>query len=734
MPAIQITPILTLLVQIATILLLSRVMGWLMRLIGQPQVIGEMAAGIMLGPSVLGLLDGGKWVHLLFPEESLGNLNLLSQLGVMLFMFLVGLELDPKLLRGQGRAVMATGTVGVFIPMAGGIVLGLALVHWAGDITGATGSTLVFCLFMGTSMCITAFPVLARILTERNLHRTKSGVLALTCAAMDDAMGWCLLAFVLAVAHVKGFGSDAAAHAAQAGPLVTVTTTIGLAGAFVAVMIFGVRRFLTGLRRHYESRGYLSQDVLAVVFLLLIACSIATDLIGIHQIFGAFVLGAVMPKDGAFIRHLSEKVEDFAVLFLLPLFFAYTGLRTELGLLGGSRDWIICGIVIATAVAGKFGGVALAGRWNGMDWRKSSLLGILMNTRGLMELIVLNIGLNYGVLSKPVFAMMVLMALVTTFMTAPLMLLLYSPARQRKELEEAALSDSGKPAGVHVVVPVGLRTSVAPLVKMATMLMGREAGRLYGLHLDRPEELELRAKGVLAESDEILRAATSVARGANVPITTVSFVSRNFGRDIAESVRKYQASWLVMGWHKPIFFKRLLGGTVGQVLELAPANVAVLFEKGWDGRSDLKRILVPYIGERQDRGALLAAERLGRLPGVEITVIHVVKPNRVGADARLGVQEEVAREFPETSGQESVRVKIIESESPADVVIEESYRFDLMVLGLASQRNGQSDEWNGRHENIAQLSNCAILIVHANPGAATMQNRMMPAHETAGKK
>jgi Kef-type K+ transport system membrane component KefB len=364
------TPILTLLIQIGVILLLARVMGLLMRLIGQPQVIGEMLAGIMLGPSVLGLFDGGKWVQFLFPANSLESLNALSQLGVILFMFLVGLELDPKLLKGRGKAALMTGTVGIIVPMITGAALALGLLLFARAVTGDVANPLVLCLFMGTAMSITAFPVLARILTERNLQKTKSGALALTCAAMDDVMGWTLLAFVLAVAHTQGLGHAPAGHL---GPLLTIGRTIGLAAIYGALMIFVLRFLLRGLQRHYNARGYLSSDVLAIIFVLLLASSVATDLIGIHQIFGAFLLGAVMPKDGAFIKHLSAKVEDFATLFLLPLFFAYTGLRTELGLLGNGHLWLICGLVVLTAILGKFGGVFLADRWYGMSWRQSGV-------------------------------------------------------------------------------------------------------------------------------------------------------------------------------------------------------------------------------------------------------------------------------------------------------------------------------------------------------------------------
>ena len=721
-----------LLIQIAVILVLSRVLGLLMRWIHQPQVVGEMIAGIMLGPSLLGLIDHGNWMRALFPPTSLGNLDVLSQLGVMLFMFLVGLELDPRLLRGQGRAALVTGTVGIIIPFLSGALLGLGLIRTQEAVTGHVASPLVLCMFMGAAMSITAFPVLARILTERNLHKTKSGTLALTCAAMDDVMGWCILAFVLAVAQLKGFGGGSSA-AAHGGALRSAMTTVLLSVGYVLVMIFVVRKLLSRLQAHFDSRGYLSQSVLAVVFLLLIASSLATDHIGIHQIFGAFLFGAVMPKGGQFIKHLGDKVEDFTILFLLPLFFAYTGLKTELGLLGSAHLWLICAAIVATAIAGKFGGVTLAARFYGMSWRRSSLLGVLMNTRGLMELIILNIGLSFGVLSRPLFAMMVVMALATTFMTTPLMRLLYSPERQRKELEEAAREEAAKVAGVHVVVPVSLEATAPPLVRIGGMLMANDPGRLYALHLERPEEVDRRAKNVLSESDQVLDVAQATARASRIPINAVSFVSRNIGRDIVDAAQRYTASWVVMGWHKPVFFKSVLGGVVGTVLRQAPANVAIFCDKGL---KEVKRIVVPYLGEPQDRGALIAADRLGRMPGVSVTILHVVKPNRGESDSRLSLQTLVDKELPATASQGGVRMQVVESDSPIELVVRESSRYDLMVLGLSDEWNLQSGHLFGSQESVAQLAECSLLIVHASPLAPIVrtepERNVEPRRSTEG--
>ncbi len=694
-----------LIIQIAVILLLSRLLGMAMRHVHQPQVIGEMLAGIMLGPSLLGLVHHGAWMNALFPLSSRGNLDVLSQLGVMLFMFLVGLELDHKLLRGQGRAALVTGTVGIVVPFISGAILAAFLIYTKPEITGNVPSPLVLCLFMGAAMSITAFPVLARILTERNLHKTKSGSLAVVCAAMDDVMGWCILAFVLAIAHMKGIGNETASHH---NAVASAIKTVVLSAGYVAIMVLVVRKLLGRLQAHYETRGYLSQNVLAVVFLLLLGSALATASIGIHQIFGAFMFGAVMPKDGGFIKHLSEKIEDFTVLFLLPLFFAYTGLRTRLDLLGSPSLWMICAIIVMVAIFGKFGGVTLAARFFGMNWRQSSLLGVLMNTRGLMELIILNIGYTFGVLSNQLFAMMVVMALVTTFMTTPLMRLLYSPARQKKELEEAAREEAEKVAGLNVIVPVSFKGTASSLVRIGTMLIGNDPGRLYALHLDRPEEVERRAKNALIEADEVLEIAQDVARAAHVSVNAVSFVSRNIGADIVDAVKRYHASWVVLGWHKPIFFKSVFGATVGQVVRQAPANVAILVNKGL---GEVRRIIVPYLGEEQDRGALIAAERLGRLPGVKVTILHVVKPNRGKSDARLSVGESIDKEFSDGG----VRLQVVESDSPSELVIEESRGYDLMILGLTGEWNLEDVSVYKKRESVAQLAQCSLLIVHASP-------------------
>jgi Kef-type K+ transport system membrane component KefB len=434
-----------LLLQIAVIVLLSRLLGGLMRLVGQPQVVGEMIAGIMLGPSVLGLIGRGVWLNALFPPAQMGNLEILTQLGVILFMFIVGLELEPAILKGQGKVAVAAAAGGIIVPFLFGMILGWALAGTPESQTGRPPNGLVLCLFMAAAMSITAFPVLARILMESNLNKTRFAAMALTCAAMVDCIGWCILALVLELARSNGFGPQAPVHGYGGH---AALATLVLTGAYVLIMFKVVRPLLRPLQVQFASAGRLTHGALAVLFLSLIASSMATDAIGIHPVFGAFLLGAVMPKDARLVAHITGKFEDVTVVFLLPLFFAYTGLRTELGLLNSPRLWLICGLIVLTAVTGKLGGVSLAARCCGMSWRKSLLLGSLMNTRGLMELIILNIGLSLGILSASLFAMMVVMAVATTLMSSPLIQLLDGRECRSDDGASALRPEKGGPGSV----------------------------------------------------------------------------------------------------------------------------------------------------------------------------------------------------------------------------------------------------------------------------------------------
>jgi Kef-type K+ transport system membrane component KefB len=389
------------LLALVAILVTGRVLGRVFAYLRQPRVIGEVVAGILLGPSLL-----GKEVSaLILPPAAGPFLGLLAHVGVILYMFLVGLKLNAGLLRSRAHATVAISHASIVVPF----LLGTGLALWLYPRLAPGGVPFTsFALFMGAAMAITAFPVLARILTDRGLEKTELGVVALGCAATDDVTAWCLLAFVVGVA--------------QAEVTAAVWTTL-LALGYILVMFLVVRplaaRFLRG-----AAGDRLTPGGMAWVLVALLLSALATERIGVHAIFGAFLLGAVIPHDSTIARAFSDKLTDLVSVLLLPAFFAYTGMRTEIYLVSGPADWLVCGVIILVATAGKFGGTLGAARFTGLDWRTSSALGILMNTRGLMELIVLNIGLDLGVISPTLFAMMVLMALATTLATTPVLHLL----------------------------------------------------------------------------------------------------------------------------------------------------------------------------------------------------------------------------------------------------------------------------------------------------------------------
>ncbi len=395
----------TLILQIAVILIASRAVAYLFQRMNQPKVIGEMFAGIMLGPSLLGWL-APHFSASLFPAPSLGYLNALSQVGIVIYMFLVGLALNPKELHERGHAAVLTSHVSIIAPFFLGATLALLLYpRLSDDSVSFTG----FALFMGAAMSITAFPVLARILTDRNMLGTSLGTLAIACAAVDDVTGWCILAYIVVLIR---------AHQSTAlSPWVTVAGFL----VFLGVMLFGVRRLLRRFETHYIKEGQLGENAIALMVVVVLISSLITEKLGLHLLFGSFLAGVIMPKERKFVRHILDKFESVTLVLLLPLFFAFTGLRTSLRLIQGAEMWLFFAAILLVAIGGKLGGSMLAARAAGTPWREAAGLGILMNTRGLMELVILNIGLDIGVLSAGLFSMMVLMALVTTFMTAPLL-------------------------------------------------------------------------------------------------------------------------------------------------------------------------------------------------------------------------------------------------------------------------------------------------------------------------
>lgn len=395
-------PLFHFLLALGVIVVVARVMGRLFEFVYQPPVVGEVVGGILLGPSLLGKLAPGLFAQVM-PATIAPFLALHAQLGIILYMFIIGLELDTREIRRSGHSTVAVSHASIVVPFLLGSLL--ALVVYPRLSSRAVPFT-VFALFLGVSMSVTAFPVLARILTDRRMSRTRMGSIALTCAAVDDVTAWCLLALVAGIARAR--------------PADAIRTVI-LTGVFVAAMIALaaplIRRALPSLERQTP----MPRRAMAAVLVAVLASAMATEWIGIHGIFGAFMLGTLVPSGSRVVGELRHRLEDLVAVLFLPAFFAYTGLRTEIGLISGWNNWLWCGVIVLVACLGKFGGTLVAARATGLGWRDASALGVLMNTRGLVGLIVLDIGLDLGVVSPRLFTMLVIMAIVTTMMTTPIL-------------------------------------------------------------------------------------------------------------------------------------------------------------------------------------------------------------------------------------------------------------------------------------------------------------------------
>ena len=557
-----------LLLQIGVVLLVGRFLTRLIRKLGQPAVIGEIVTGIALGPSLLGALAPG-WMAAIFPADSMPGLGTVAQLGLVFFMFLVGLEFDPRLLAGRARAALVISGAGIIVPLVSGVAVALAL---PADLSRPGVPVTSFALFVGVAMSVTAFPVLARILTERRLVRTPVGAMALAAAAVDDVAAWSLLAVVVGIVSA-------------AGPWGALTT-VGLTLAYAGVVWFLVRPLLARIGPREGSE--VSVELTAWAVLLVVASAWITEHIGVHALFGGFLVGAAMPRTGGLSTALSEKMEDFVTIVLLPLFFAYSGLRTQMGLLSSAEDWLLTAGLLAVATAGKFGGSALAARWTGLGARESVAVGVLMNTRGLMEIVVLNVGLDIGVISERMFAMMVIVAVVTTWITTPILRRVYAPALEQT-LHPAApgpAAATAATAGTVPDAPAGTLLCVADpklapaLVALAAALGRARPGPVWVVHLrpvERPGQY-LRGEGE-AEA-EAVEAATAAAGAVGLAVEVISFASAEPGDDLVQIAAIKRPALLLMGAHRSTFGVDNLGGVAGAVLRGAPCAVGILVDHG----------------------------------------------------------------------------------------------------------------------------------------------------------
>ena len=535
-------PVALLLMQIITIVLVARIFGWIFRKIGQPTVIGEIIAGIALGPSLFGLYFPDL-NQSLFPVASLGNLQVLSQVGLILFMYVIGMELDLKVLKNKANDAVVISHASIVIPFALGIGLSYFIYH---EFAPEGVEFLSFGLFMGIAMSITAFPVLARIVQERGIHKTRLGTIVITCAAADDITAWCLLAAVIAIV--------------KAGTFVSSLYIIALAVVYVLAMLFIVKPFLKRIGDLYADKGNLNKPVVAIFFLTVIVSAYSTEVIGIHALFGAFMAGAIMPESAKFRNIFIEKVEDIAVILLLPLFFVFTGLRTEIGLINEPYLWKITGFIILVAVIGKFIGSALAARFVGQNWRDSLTIGALMNTRGLMELVVLNIGYELGVLSPKVFTMMVIMALVTTFMTGPALDIINYIFKSKDVFIPEEIKNN---SDYKVLISFGNNEKGKSLLRLANSLVKKQTETTVVTAMHFTSSDELHAYDLDEYETKAFEPIVRESKALNQEITTIFKATNDIETDIADVSAKGEYDLLLVGLGKSIFEGTILGKVLG---------------------------------------------------------------------------------------------------------------------------------------------------------------------------
>jgi len=534
-------PLALLLAQIVTIILVARLFGWVCIKIKQPSVIGEMIAGIVLGPSLVGMYFP-EFSAFLFPKESLGNLQFLSQIGLILFMYIVGMELDLSVLRKKAHDAVVISHASIIIPFSLGIGLSYFIYReFAPDGIQFTS----FALFIAIAMSITAFPVLARIVQERNLQKTKLGTVVITCAAADDITAWCILAAVIAIVKAGSFTSS----------IYVILMAIG----YVFIMIKIVRPFLKRIGDLQAGKNTINKPMVAIFFLTLILSAYTTEVIGIHALFGAFMAGAIMPENAKFRTMFIDKVEDVALVLLLPLFFVFTGLRTQIGLLNDEHLWITAGFIILTAVVGKFAGSALTAKFLGINWKESLTIGALMNTRGLMELIVLNIGYDLGVLSPEIFAMMVIMALFTTFMTGPALDFINFIFKSKKEDEDKQHND----AQYRVLLSFDNPESGSTLLKLAHDFTKKMNANKSITAMNIAPVNEMHAYDINEYENEQFRNVIDTSQDLQLKITTLFKASTDIESDLTNISNKGNYDLLLIMLGKSMYEGSLLGRLLG---------------------------------------------------------------------------------------------------------------------------------------------------------------------------
>jgi Kef-type K+ transport system membrane component KefB len=663
-------------IAVLVVMLFARFCGALMPRLGQPRVMGEVLSGIILGPTVFGAVDPSLQSSI-FAADIVPYIGVAANLGLVFYMFLIGLEVDVAQLRGRVGLTLTISNTGLALPMMLGMAVALPLY----SVLAPDTRFLAFALFMGVSMSVTAFPVLARIVSERRMIKRPLGTLALSAAAIDDVSAWFLIALATAVAGA-GTGLD-------------VLETIGWTAVFVLVMAFVVRPLLARAAIAYDEAGRVPAGWVTIIFAGVLLTAVTTDEIGVAIIFGAFVMGLAMPRHAGLSHDVTKRVEDFVLTLLLPLFFAYTGLRTDVGLLGRSTLVAITVVLVAIAIVGKYGGTVIAARTMRLPWRQSAALGALMNTRGLTELIVLNLALDKGVISPALFTALVVMALVTTLMTGPLLRLIdprnsfgEPPEEELAAAKRLTVGEAPAPARSILVAPQS-DGALEPLLALATPLARSQPPReLIIARLIRPPlgtsvrgGLQTEAHLVQQATDQVQRARLELL-DAGIASRAVALTSGNPGRDLARLSRSSEVDLVLLDGRRPLLGDGVPREDVGTVLNEAPCDVAVLVAR--EGTPVAPRegstVTVPFGGAEHDWAALELAAWLCATTGGSLQLLGPPPgadgkdPSHMLANAALLVQQFAG-----------VATGTVVAKPGRDGIVDAASAASLLVVGLSER-------------------------------------------------
>ncbi|KAL8157849.1 cation/H(+) antiporter 19-like [Apium graveolens] len=653
--------------QICLVVVFTRVLAVLLQPLRQPRVVAEIIGGILLGPSAAG--RSKKFLNTVFPKNSLTVLDTLANLGLLFFLFLVGLELDMRAVRRTGKKALAIAISGIGLPFVIGI--GTSFILLSNISKGAKEAP--FIVFIGVSLSITAFPVLARILAELKLLTTDVGRIAMSAAAVNDVAAWILLALAIAL---SGSGS----------PIIALWVLLCGVG-FVVAAVFVLTPVFTFMARRSLEGEPVKELYICITLVLVLVASFATDTIGIHALFGAFIVGIVVPKDGPFAGVLIEKIEDIVASLLLPLYFVSSGLKTNVATISGGMSWAMLVLVIFTACFGKIVGTVAVSLAFKVPFREALAVGFLMNTKGLVELIVLNIGKDRKVLNDETFAVLVLMALFTTFITTPIVMAVYHPARKITPYNDRTIQRKNLDTELRLLTCFHSSRNVPTIINLIESSRGtRRKGRLcvYAMHLmelsERSSAISMvhkaRNNGLPTwnkkpdDKDTLVIAFETYRQLSSVVVRPMTAISElyNIDEDICASASQKRSAMIILPFHKHQRVDGVmesLGHSLHQVnqrvLRHAPCSVGILVDRGLGGTTQVTAsdvsftIGVPFFGGKDDCEALAYGARMAEHPGISLTIIRFVTPPEISMRTIFGL--DVGRSKHSTSKSASITME-----------------------------------------------------------------------------